>query len=124
MFLKNSCRTCHKQITYLVAEYSSVEIWIGRNNDLTSSGIVVAAHFLEGGPQSARIPAALACGILRAAFDRPPIGIAIIGWNLPEALAGCLLSPAVDEPFPVGGWSRWLDFRGRSVTPVVGRRSA
>ncbi|OGO09796.1 MAG: hypothetical protein A3K46_00560 [Chloroflexi bacterium RBG_13_60_9] len=46
----------------------------------------ISVQFLEGGPASASTPPAQARKILRAAFDRLPVGDVLLGWNLPPAL--------------------------------------
>jgi hypothetical protein len=48
--------------------------------------MIISVQFLEGGPESARIPPQKARDILRSAFDRLPIGNVLLGWNLPAPL--------------------------------------
>jgi len=46
----------------------------------------IFVQFLEGGPDSARLPPREARNLLRSAFGRLPIDNVLLGWNLPPAL--------------------------------------
>ncbi len=48
--------------------------------------MVISVQFLEGGPDSARLPPKQARELLRSAFDRLPIDNVILGWNLPAPI--------------------------------------
>jgi hypothetical protein len=48
--------------------------------------MILSVQFLEGGPDSARVPPGEARDLLRSAFDRAPIDNVLLGWNLPPAL--------------------------------------
>jgi hypothetical protein len=48
--------------------------------------MVISVQFLEGGPESARLPPRKARELLRSAFDCLPIDNVILGWNLPAPI--------------------------------------
>lgn len=48
--------------------------------------MVISVQFLEGGPDSARLPPKQARELLRSAFACLPIGNVILGWNLPAPI--------------------------------------